>query len=1075
MVNGQLDRVVRHLQRVAGAPGLEGLKDGQLLERFAEAREEAAFAALVRRHGPLVLGVCRRVLRDRHDAEDAFQATFLVLLRRARALDRRGSVAGWLHTVAFHVALRARAATARRQRQEKKAASMADATASASDVWSDLQPVLDKELSRLPETYRTAILLCYVQGKTNAEAARLLGWPVGTVKGRLARARDILRTRLARRGISLSAGLLAAALTDQAAAAVPALLTHATVQAALPTAAGSASVLNLAEGALHAMFATKLRWTAVLLVVMGLVALGIGAAARSAAEPPGSRVARAGEPARARTPEKMKAAPASKTAGASAAERIDAVSGRVLGADKRPLGGAQVVVMTWPVRGFQRGPKVLVRDRTDRDGKFRLSLKGKTLPAWQPWTVVAVADGHGPAWGMPDKDHNVELTLPTQQIIRGRLLDVQGQPAANVKVEVGRLGSGRGTGAAFVDLDADGYPDLLVTNDVTFDPDFGFIDLTARAGLDFGADHDDLMRIDLITKTNCMSCHDAAKPQPPRTSAASAPGALVFPVNPADLPFWPRAVTTDANGRFVLRGVGLKQGLGLRVSDDRYAVQTVDLRPETRAKGDEVPLILKEARILEGTVKDATTGRPVPHARLVTGSSFPYVIDDPLAVHGGSGPDARGRRGSWPMYRSVFTHWGWDRGELPDIEAKADEQGRFRIPMHQASSYSVYVTGAPGQPYLPRVQQFAWPGGAVVRQTKDFRLERGALVRGKVTDGNKAVAGARVDFWSKGLKLPEGVIFPRPVLSRTDGTFQAVLPAGSWHLLMNAPQSVYLYQKIAADKLREKATPPTDGTPPVAGGPAFVYPNGWAALELKAGDGPREVTVGLRRAPLLRGRLVDADGRTVAAARMVYLPLAAYTPRWPVAVAGDLNDGGAVTTVVALSQVYHQNAAGSPPAFVGLDLKDGAFAIPANDPDYTYRLFFRDAAGKQGAFVDLAGKEAGDSPRTITLRPCGTAQALFHDAKGRPLPGQQPLLAVAVRGAAKGRAALFRADPMPRAAELRTDADGKINLSGLIPGVTYRLVFGSGKAHEFTVGPGESLALPEFTIDQPPAAKKLAK
>src|SRR5262249_60056085 len=116
--------VLRHVQKLAAPPGLDALTDGQLLERFVAAQEEAAFATLVRRHGPLVLGVCRRLLRGRADAEDAFQATFVVLFRRARSLDRRGSLAGWLYTVAYHVALRARAAAARRRRQERPAAHM---------------------------------------------------------------------------------------------------------------------------------------------------------------------------------------------------------------------------------------------------------------------------------------------------------------------------------------------------------------------------------------------------------------------------------------------------------------------------------------------------------------------------------------------------------------------------------------------------------------------------------------------------------------------------------------------------------------------------------------------------------------------------------------------------------------------------------------------------------------------------------------------------------------------------------------------------------------------------------------
>ena len=194
-----LRQVLDQLQHAGG-----GLTDGQLLARFVATRDEPAFAALVRRHGPMVLGVCRRLLPRGPDAEDAFQATFLVLFRRARALDRGGSVANWLYTVAYHVALRARADAARR-RQCERAVPRRD-EAPAADVWSDLRPVLDEELTRLPDKYRAPVVLCYLEGKTNEEAGRLLGCPVGTVKGRLSRARDLLRARLARRGVTLSAG-----------------------------------------------------------------------------------------------------------------------------------------------------------------------------------------------------------------------------------------------------------------------------------------------------------------------------------------------------------------------------------------------------------------------------------------------------------------------------------------------------------------------------------------------------------------------------------------------------------------------------------------------------------------------------------------------------------------------------------------------------------------------------------------------------------------------------------------------------------------------------------------------------
>jgi RNA polymerase sigma factor (sigma-70 family) len=278
MATEQAHAVLRHLRRLVAPPGLEHLNDGQLLERFVAAREEAAFTALVRRHGPLVLGVCRRVLRGSADAEDAFQATFVILFRRARALERRGSLAGWLYTVAYHVALRARAGAARRRQQERRVVEMPRAECHAEEVWRDLQPVLDDELARLPEKYRAAVLLCYVEGKTNEEAARLLRLPAGTIKSRLARARALLRRRLTRRGITLTAALLAAVLAEEASATVPTRLLESTVQTTLRLAAGKAAgtapAIALAEGGLKAMFATNLKIATAVLVVAGALAVG---------------------------------------------------------------------------------------------------------------------------------------------------------------------------------------------------------------------------------------------------------------------------------------------------------------------------------------------------------------------------------------------------------------------------------------------------------------------------------------------------------------------------------------------------------------------------------------------------------------------------------------------------------------------------------------------------------------------------------------------------------------------------------------------------------------------------------
>jgi RNA polymerase sigma factor (sigma-70 family) len=282
MASGQLGGVLDYLRQVTAPPDGDGLTDRALLAGFVERREEAAFAALVQRHGPMVLGVCRRVLGDAHDAEDAFQATFLVLARRAASVRKQESVGSWLYGVAYRTALKARTGAARRRARERQARAMTQADPAASAAWQELRPLLDAELSRLPEKYRAPLVLCYLEGKTNQEAARQLGWTKGTVSGRLARARDLLRARLGRRGLALAPVLLVTALYEStASAAVPAPLALSTVKAATagaPAAAAagvvSARTAALAEGVLQAMFLSKIK--TVVLALTAVVVLGAG-------------------------------------------------------------------------------------------------------------------------------------------------------------------------------------------------------------------------------------------------------------------------------------------------------------------------------------------------------------------------------------------------------------------------------------------------------------------------------------------------------------------------------------------------------------------------------------------------------------------------------------------------------------------------------------------------------------------------------------------------------------------------------------------------------------------------------
>src|SRR5437868_5839550 len=198
MANSKLARAIEDIRRAMFHQAASCLSDGQLLDRFTQDRDEAAFAALVRRHGPLVWGVCRRVLRSHHDAEDAFQATFLVLARKAASIASRGLLANWLYGVAYNTAIKARSLAARRKAREKQVTEMPEPEPARHDPWHDLQPLLDQELSRLPDKYRAPVVLCDLGGKTRKEAARLLGCPEGTVAGRLARGRVMLARRLAR-------------------------------------------------------------------------------------------------------------------------------------------------------------------------------------------------------------------------------------------------------------------------------------------------------------------------------------------------------------------------------------------------------------------------------------------------------------------------------------------------------------------------------------------------------------------------------------------------------------------------------------------------------------------------------------------------------------------------------------------------------------------------------------------------------------------------------------------------------------------------------------------------------------
>lgn len=263
------ESLLRFIHRVAATEG--DSTDEGLLGRFLAYGDEVAFTALVRRHGPMVLRVCQRVLGNSHDAEDAFQATFLVLARKVRSVGPPQLLPNWLYGVAYRTALKARGQRLRRQIVEKRA-EPTQGEASEDPAWSDLRPVLDEEICRLPQKYRVTFVLCYLEGRTNQEAAALLSCPKGTVLSRLAWARERLRSRLSRRGIALTT-LLFLSLSSEVVFSTS--LTASTAKDALAFAAGrevAPKVAFLAKGVIQTMLMSKVRIAALALVVVLAVA-----------------------------------------------------------------------------------------------------------------------------------------------------------------------------------------------------------------------------------------------------------------------------------------------------------------------------------------------------------------------------------------------------------------------------------------------------------------------------------------------------------------------------------------------------------------------------------------------------------------------------------------------------------------------------------------------------------------------------------------------------------------------------------------------------------------------------------
>jgi RNA polymerase sigma factor (sigma-70 family) len=556
MATTSTNRVLRHIREMVAAENIGKLSDQLLLERFTHHHEEEAFGELVRRHGPLVLGVCRRLLGNLHDAEDVFQATFLALAQKGHLI-RSDSVGSWLYQVAYRTALRVRARTSNRASHERQAALHQPSDPLAEVTGRELLSVLDEELQHLPDTYRTPLLLCYLQGLTQDEAARQLGWSLRTLRRRLEQGRQRLRLRLSRRGLTLSAALVAAGVGQgTAVGALPRLLAASTIglvaQAVQGPAALPESLAPLVDGALKALLVLPPKAVTLGgLLLAGVLALGIGALTRlDGARPQPEDTTGLHSP----LPEVKESA--KNDAGKPAEKKGLIVNGRVLDPSGKPLAKAEVALVGRPkppLRGDFRKTwnQVLTQSQTDGEGRFRLSSPKSSPDTFYEVFVLARASGFAPGRndlkGEAEKGE-VEVRLSQEQAVRGRLIDLQGQPAAGVKVHV-------------LDFSAAVAPNSLPKKDV------------------------------------------------PRAS---------FLEMPQGLRLWPAAATTDAQGRFVLHGLRPDWNITIEVRDKDKARQEITLKAQDKGKSEEVPLVLSPVRILEGAVTYEDTGKPVANTRLVT-------------------------------------------------------------------------------------------------------------------------------------------------------------------------------------------------------------------------------------------------------------------------------------------------------------------------------------------------------------------------------------------------------------------------------------------------------------------------
>jgi RNA polymerase sigma factor (sigma-70 family) len=930
MATAQMNIVLRHIRQLTGGVAPER-SDRQLLDDFAGRRDETAFAILVARHGEMVLRVCRRVLDHEQDAEDAFQATFLVLARNSASIRKREAVAGWLHGVAQRTARRAKRTAARRRRREGQSRSPAPASPPGL-MWEEVRTVLDEEVKRLAEPFRSAFVLCILEGKTGPEAAAVLGCKEATVYTRMNRARRLLQKALAARGIELATLLGALAIADGAAQAAPGTLIRATVGFGLLVAAGEsaagvipARVAALAAGVTRAMFLSKTNIALTVLFAVGLLAAGAGALAHqslAAREPPSA--ANKAEP------------PAPKHGASHRAVKAEApgtvtYAGTVLDPDGKPFRGARIWLGRHHDFTIHDYPAPKVWTTTGSDGRFTFEVTETTL-APERWSVVlvATADGFGPGFQSPSADGKKDVTLRLAKDdvpVAGRILDLQGKPVGGVKVKPVRLSR-------------------------SDDPN-----------------------LDAWVKVIGRSTREAAEKKQ-----------FVFPHTVGQpgysLPGLPAEVTTDAEGRFRLTGIGRERLVDLRLQGAGMVITEISVltrpMPVTRTPPDRidsyhlsetyygatVDFVAAPSQPFEGVVTDQASGKPLPNVIV--------------------------RRVDWPS----FPH------------ARTDANGRYRLDGLPTGEQQLVAVPPIESPYCLRWQK----AGRKANQqtiTANFELYTGVWISGTVSDARTGKPiEAQVLYRPYGFNSEEGKMpgyAPRgwgePVQARCgpDGKFKVLGVPGKGYVLVSA-SARYLTADFTdwqgdVDDPAPKTFVPTS--------PAEIALNFHAVCMVTANREKAAKSYAIKLDPgvTVRGTLLDADGQPLTGASMfsmwgavqIPLPTAEFTlepfnPQRPHAV-----------------------------LFLHPERKCGALFKPAAGETGPFKVQLQPTAAVAGRIVDADDRPVANAPLQLMMNidDIPWSESAFHkdkeirtDADGRftithlvegesyqlrwPLPGVKP-------------------------------------------------------------------------------------